>query len=81
MSTPAPASSSLQSASFAKTSSGALRGCAVPVAVGEGSTRREKTSTMRLLKASTLEEVAAAEVAEAVVAEAAAPQGASEKAA
>ena len=78
MLTPAPASSSLHSASFAKTSSGALRGCAVPVAVGEGSTRREKTSTMRLPKASTLEEVAEAE-AEAAAGEeekAAALQGA-----
>ena len=55
MSTPAPASSSLQSASFAKTSPGALRCAAGLVAVGESSTRREKTSTMRLPKASTLE--------------------------
>ena len=82
MSTPAPASSSLQSASFAKTSSGALRCCALPVAMGESSTRREKTSTMRLPKARSLEEVAAAEVTEEEdEEEAVAAQGASEKAA
>jgi hypothetical protein len=84
MSKPAPASSSLQSASFAKTSPGALRCAAGLVAVGESSTRREKTSTMRLPKASTLDEVAAAAAAAAAVAEAvaaaAAAQGASEKA-
>jgi hypothetical protein len=82
MSTPAPASSSLQSASIAKTSLGALRCCALPVAVGKSSTWREKTSTMRLPKARSLEEVAAAEVTEEEdEEEAVAAQGASEKAA